>query len=140
MLSVVIQALKNSVMFLNTPFANSCLICKDWAFEITLQPYWIHPVQIHLIGIRDSPDHRRVCNKEVIISLYEFTLWGRDLVSVVRIRESSYYRGFLKENMRTLSGLWKLSVLERCPYREVRLYLSTVFAMVPFLLSFVPCF
>ena len=143
MLSVVIQALKNSVMFLNTPFANSCLICKDWAFEITLQPYWIHPVQIHLIGIRDSPDHRRVCNKEVIISLYEFTLWGRDLVSVVRIRESPYYRGFLKENMRILSGLWKLSVLERCPYREVRLYLSTVFAMVPFLLSFrsfVPCF
>ena len=28
------------------------------------------------------------------LSLYEFTLWGRDLVSVVRIRESPYYRGF----------------------------------------------
>ena len=25
-------------------------------------------------------------------SLNEFTLWGRDLVSVVRIRESPYYR------------------------------------------------
>ena len=25
----------------------------------------IHPVQIHLIGIRDSPDHRSVRNKEV---------------------------------------------------------------------------
>ena len=30
-------------------------------------------------------------NKEV---LYEFTLWGRDLVFVVRIRESPYYGGF----------------------------------------------
>ena len=28
------------------------------------------------------------------LSLLEFTLWGRDLVSVVRIRESLYYRGF----------------------------------------------
>ena len=32
------------------------------------------------------------------LSLYEFTLWGQDLVSVVRIRESPYYRGsFLKK-------------------------------------------
>ena len=28
------------------------------------------------------------------LSLHEFTLWGRDLVSVVRIRESPYYRRF----------------------------------------------
>ena len=28
------------------------------------------------------------------ISSHEFTLWGRDLVSVVRIRKSPYYRGF----------------------------------------------
>ena len=28
------------------------------------------------------------------LSLYEFTLWGRDLVSVVHIRESLYSRGF----------------------------------------------
>ena len=33
----------------------------------------IHPVQIHLIGIRDTPDHHSVRNNE-------FTLWGRDLV------------------------------------------------------------
>ena len=32
------------------------------------------------------------------LSLYEFTLWGRDLVSVVRITDSPYYRGFC-ENM-----------------------------------------
>ena len=31
------------------------------------------------------------------LSLYEFTLWGRDLVSVVGIRESPYYRVFLKK-------------------------------------------
>ena len=36
MLSVVIQALKKSVMFLCTPFANRCLIYSDWAFEVTL--------------------------------------------------------------------------------------------------------
>ena len=29
-----------------------------------------------------------------VINLYEFTLWGRDLVSVVRIRESPYYGFF----------------------------------------------
>ena len=33
--------------------------------------------------------------KRLILS--EFTLWGRDLVSVIRIRESPYYRGFLKK-------------------------------------------
>ena len=38
----------------------------------------IHPVQIHLIGIRDTPDHHSVRNNE-------FTLWGRDLVTGVRI-------------------------------------------------------
>ena len=49
-------------------------------------------MQIHLIGIRDSLDHLSVPIKR--LSLYEFTLRGRDLVSVVRIRESPYYRGF----------------------------------------------
>ena len=134
MLSVVIEAFKKSVMFLCTPFANRCLVYSDWALYHLAQLIrlvGIFPVQIHLITAVSVIKR---------LSLYEFTLWGRDLVSVVRIRESSYHRGFLKENMRTLSGLWKLSVLERCPYREVRLYLSTVFAMVPFLLSFVPCF
>ena len=36
MLSVVIQALKKSVMVLCTLFENRCLIYSDWAFEITL--------------------------------------------------------------------------------------------------------
>ena len=65
-------------------------------------------------------------NKEV--KFYEFTLWGQDLVSVVRIRESPYFRGsFLKkiyENVvRTLEIVRNIevSVLEKCPYREVQL-------------------
>ena len=57
----------------------------------------IFPVQIHLIGIRIH----LITAVSVIkrLSLYEFTLWGRDLVSVVRIRESPYYRGFFNENI-----------------------------------------
>ena len=49
------------------------------------------------------------------LGLYEFTLWGRDLVSVFRIRESRYYRlrfVLLRKYMRILSGHWKLSVTE----------------------------
>ena len=85
MLSVVIQALKKPVMFLCTHFANRCLIYSDWAFEITLHSSSARrdsPCANHLIGIRDSaPDHRSFRNDEC-------TPWGRDLVSVVRFRES----------------------------------------------------
>ena len=49
-------------------------------------------------------------------------------MSVVRIRESPYYRGvFLKKIYENFVGTLKtvrnieVSVLERCPYREVRL-------------------
>ena len=60
-----------------TPFAKFCLIYSDWAFEITLcsssarldQPC---AVQIHLIGIRDTPDNCSVRYRE--LSLYDFTL------------------------------------------------------------------
>ena len=53
-----------------------------------------YPVQIHLIEIRNSPDHYSVHNKEVkFIWIYSL---GRRFR--VRIRESSYYRGsFLKK-------------------------------------------
>ena len=60
------------------------------------------------------------------LSLYEFTFWGRDLVSVVRVRESPYYRKKIHENfVETLETVRnrEVSVLERCPYREVRLQL-----------------
>ena len=55
-------------------------------------------------------------------------LRGRDLAPFVRIRESPYYRGvFLKEIYEKFIGTLEtvrnimVSVLERCPYREVRL-------------------
>ena len=61
-------------------------------------------------------------------SLYEFTLWGQDLESVVRIRESPYFRGsFLKKRYENFVGTLEtdrnieVSVLEKCPYREVQL-------------------
>ena len=57
-----------------------------------------------------------------------FTLWGRDLVSVVRIRESLYYGGvFLNKIYENFVGTLEnfrngeVTVLERCPYGEVRL-------------------
>ena len=67
MLAVVIQAIKKSVIFLCTPFANRCLIYSATGLLktpcIAHQPDGIHPVQIHLIGIRDPPDHRSVIFK-----------------------------------------------------------------------------
>ena len=57
-----------------------------------------------------------------------FTLWGRDLVSVVRIRESLSYGGvFLNKIYENFVGTLEnvrngeVTVLERCPYGEVRL-------------------
>ena len=80
-------------------------------------------MHIHLIENRDSPDHCSVNKKELI--LYEFTLWGRDLVSVVHIRETPYYSGFSQREyilnfVGTLKTVHKreASVLERCPYLE----------------------
>ena len=70
-------------MFLCTPFANRCWIYSDLAFEITLHSTSARP---------DSPDHRSVRNKEAYMNI--LSLWGRDFVSVVHIRESLFYRGF----------------------------------------------
>ena len=69
MLSVVIEVLKKSVVLLCPPFANRCWYTAS-GLCITL--HGVHPIQIHLIGIRDSPDHRSVRG--------QFTIWGRDLV------------------------------------------------------------
>ena len=55
-------------------------------------------------------------------------LWGRDLtdlVSVVRITESPYYRGFSKKIYENFVGTLEtvrkreVFVLEKCPYQEV---------------------
>ena len=51
-------------MFLCKTFMNCCLIYSNWAC-VAHQQDGIHPVQIHLIRIRDSPDHCSVLNKEV---------------------------------------------------------------------------
>ena len=58
----------------------------------------IHHVQIHLIGIRDR---HLITVVSVIerLSLYEFTLWGRDVVSVVHIRKSQYYGSFFSKKI-----------------------------------------
>ena len=81
-------------------------------------------MHIHLIENRDLPDHRSV-NKKKRLILYEFTLWGRDLVSVVHIRKTPYYSGFSQtEYILNFVGTLKtvrnreVSVLERCPYLE----------------------
>ena len=70
MLSVVIQALKKSVRSSSVHISQivvwytaTGLLKSPW---IAHQPDGIHPMQIRLIGIRDSPaDHRSVRNKEV---------------------------------------------------------------------------
>ena len=61
MLSILIEAFKKSVMFRCTPFANCCLVYYTLTgLYITLHSSsaarldGIHPVQIHLIGIRDA--------------------------------------------------------------------------------------
>ena len=68
MLFVVIEAFKKSAMFLCTPYANRCWY-KATGLHIILHRSLtsldgIHPVQIHLIEVRDSPEHRSVLNKE----------------------------------------------------------------------------
>ena len=94
----------------------------------------MYPVQIHLIGIH------LITAVSVIkrLSLYVnvFTLCGRDLVSVVRIRESPYYRGFfsrkISENF--VGTLETVRNRKRCAYREIRLYLKGVaWALAKFL-------
>ena len=65
MLSVIIQALTKSVMFLCTPFANHCLIYSYWAFEITLYSRQDLPCVDSPDRNRDSPDHRSDRNKGV---------------------------------------------------------------------------
>ena len=84
-------------MFLCTPFANRCLVYSQWALY--------HLAQLISQTRRDSPcaystDRGFGIHLITAVSaikrliLYEFNLWGRDLVSVIRTRESTYYRGF----------------------------------------------
>ena len=69
MLSVLIEAFKNQ----NVPlFTSSKLLFGSIAAGLyitlhssTARLHGIHPVRIHLMGSRDSPDHRVVVIKEV---------------------------------------------------------------------------
>ena len=103
MLSVVIKALKKSFIFLCTPFANRCSIYSDWAFEM-----------ITAVSVI-----KRLC-------LYEFTIWGRDLVSVVLVIEFVFKEIYenLVGTLKTVRNI-EVAVLERCLFREVR---RTVYA------------
>ena len=103
MLSVVIKALKKSFIFLCTPFANRCSIYIDWAFEM-----------ITAVSVI-----KRLC-------LYEFTIWGRDLVSVVLVIEFVFKKIYenLVGTLKTVRNI-EVAVLERYLFREVR---RTVYA------------
>ena len=84
-------------------------------------------MQIRLIGIRDR---HQITVLSVIkrLSLYEFTLWGRDFLSLSVLERVGIMEVFLKkiyENfVATLETVRNReeSVLERCAYRGVRLY------------------
>ena len=136
MLSIVIP----SVMFLFVcTFRKSLFDVQRLGFEITLHSSSA-PVQIHLIGIPDSPDHRSVRNKEVkfiwIYSLmsrfstrcpykresvlqrvFNIRKFCRDCPSYrcVRIREVSLPRGstvyFFNLSLLTMSRLFMIFVL-----------------------------
>ena len=78
MLSVVIQALKKVGYVPLYTFRKSLFDIERLGFWITLHSSSARrdsPVQIHLITAESVMKR---------LSLYEFTLWGRDLVSVVR--------------------------------------------------------
>ena len=88
MLSVVIEAFKRSVMFLSVHLSQIVVWYTATGLYITLHSSsarldGIHPVHIHLIGMLTA-----VSSIERL-RLYEFTLWCRDLVSVVRITFSN---------------------------------------------------
>ena len=73
------------------------------------------------------------------LRLYEFSLWGRDLVSVVRIRESSYYGGFFLMKIHG-NFVVRLETVRNRGVRiaEVRLYCNSV--LVDFFSFFFPLF
>ena len=91
LLSEVTEAFKKSIMFLRTPVVNRCLIYSDWAFEITLHSSSARLDGFTLCRFTSSRFGIHLITAVCVIkrlSLYEVTLWSRDLVSVVRIRES----------------------------------------------------
>ena len=60
---------------------------SGWAFEITHLAYTNYHHLITAVSVIKK------------LTLYEFTLWGRDSVAVVRIKKSPYYGGFFKKKI-----------------------------------------
>ena len=82
-------------------------------------------MQITLIGIRDSLDHRSVRNREVkFIRIY--SLGPRFSVRSVRVSKSPYYRGFLMKTYGNFVGT--LETVRNRGFRigDVRLYCNSV--------------
>ena len=93
---------------------------------------WLETNNIVIVVNNETIDYTLICNdkQEIVLnnirtviigvsvikrlSLYEFSLWGRDFVSVVRIIEGLYYRGyFYKECVGIFPGPRELSVSDR---------------------------
>ena len=92
MLSLVTEALKKSVMFLCVRLSKIFVWYTATGLYITLRNPPARLDGIHPVEIR---------------------LIG------IRIIEGFFF--FLRKYLKILSGHWKLSVIERCPYLEVRL-------------------
>ena len=82
-------------------------------------------MQIHLIGIRDSLDHRSVRNREVkFIRIY--SLGPRFSVRSVRVSKSPYYRGFLMKTYGNFVGTLETVRNRGVRIGDVRLYCNSV--------------
>ena len=89
---------------------------SGWAFEITYLAYTNYHHLITAVSVIKK------------LTLYEFTLWGRDLVAVVRIRESPYYGGFFKKKVCDNF----VGTLITVRYKEVSVTRgSTIFSQLP---------
>ena len=118
-LSVVIETFKNSFMFPCTPFANRCLVYSDWALYDFYQLAQLIRQTRRDSHCADSPDRDSgftrslQCPKKEVKFIRIYSLWPRFSV------RCPYYREFFQiKYMRILSGHWKLSVIERCPYQR----------------------
>ena len=95
MLSVVTEALKKSVMFLCVLLSKIFVWYTATGLYITLHNSPARLDGIHPVEIR--------------------------LIRIRIIEVFFFFFFFLRKYMRILSGHWKLSVIGRCPYLEVRL-------------------
>ena len=129
MLSLVVGAFKNPIMFPCTPFANKLFGKRRLGF---ISPCIPHYTGFSLCRFTWSGFGIPLITVVSVTSntfILDFTLWGWDLVSIVRIRESPYYRGFfffVRKYIRILSGHWKLSVIVGFHMTSLKFKLKTL--------------